>query len=184
MKTKLFFLMALSTLLFLGCSTDTQEDLFNDSVNAELSQDNISAKAATRPFKVKGSGTWQVLPEATACEAGLFQVFIEGKGNATHLGLFDVTITACTNFDDSYFFDATLVAANGDELSAISVDWGYTEEGQEWTDYIFDGGTGRFENATGDLRLYGVSVPTVFHPVAGFPIAGIYNNSGYGTITY
>ena len=184
MKLKLFLLSVLSAFLFLGCSTDNQEEFLNDSSNSRLSEDNVAAKVVTCPFKVKGSGTWQVLPEATACDPGLFQVFIEGNGNATHLGLFDVTITACTNFDDSYFFDATLVAANGDELSAISVDWGYTEEGQEWTDYIFDGGTGRFENATGDLRLYGVSVPTVFHPETGLPIAGIYNNSGYGTITY
>ncbi len=184
MKFKLFFLMALSAFLFLGCSTDNQEDFFYDSSNANLSEDNLAAKVATRPFKIKGAGTWQVLPEATDCGPELFQGSIQGQGNATHLGLFSVALTTCTNFFDYYYFEGTLTAANGDLLNAYSVASGFTDEGEEWTEYIFDGGSGRFEYATGNLRLIGVSIPTEFHPDTGLPVAGVYTNYGYGTIRY
>jgi hypothetical protein len=71
-------------------------------------------------------------------------------GTGTHLGRFDLSETLCVV---PPFFDVvgTLVAANGDELY-------FTAEGEfdldtfelVWsTGWVFDGGTGRFENATG-----------------------------------
>ena len=71
-------------------------------------------------------------------------------GTGTHLGRFDLSETLCVS---PPFFNVvgTLVAANGDEL--------YFTAGGEFnpatgelvssTGWVFDGGTGRFENASG-----------------------------------
>ncbi|MBT8394090.1 MAG: hypothetical protein KJN66_04480, partial [Bacteroidia bacterium] len=77
----------LSAFLFLGCSTDNQEEFFDDSSNFERSDNNVAAKVVTRPFKVKGSGTFSFVsfPPTQACGPYL-QYLIEGQGNATHLG--------------------------------------------------------------------------------------------------
>ena len=184
MKLKLFFLTVLSAFLFLGCSTDNQEDFLDDSSSSKLSEDNIVAKVVERPFKVKGSGTFSFVsfPPTEECE-NLLQYLIEGEGNATHLGRFSVTITYCTDFGNNSFITGTQVAANGDELDFYSVGFGVDEQGQ-WTDYIYDGGTGRFTNATGELRLYGIVEFTDFDPFTDLPIAGVYTNFGYGTLTY
>jgi hypothetical protein len=186
MKAKLFLLMVLSTFLFLGCSTDNQEDSFYDSSNSKLSEDNLVAKVVTRPFKVKGSGTFSFVSFPFTEECGSYlQYLIEGQGNATHLGKFTVTITYCTDFVDYHYLSGTQVAANGDELEFYSVGSGVDEQGQ-WTDYIYDGGTGRFTDAEGTLRLYGVFEPTDFDFSIDppLPLAGVYSNHGSGTLTY
>ncbi len=184
MKLKLFLLSVFSAILFLGCSTDNQEEFFNDSSNSKLSEHNVEAKVVTRPFKVKGSGTFSFISFPPTEECGSFlQYLIEGQGNATHLGLFTVTITYCTDFGANHFLTGTQVAANGDELHFYSIGFGQDEQGQ-WTDYFYDGGTGRFKNVTGDMRLYGVTEFTDFDPVTGIPMAGVYSNYGTGTLTY
>lgn len=168
-----FLVMALCAIFFIGCSVDNNLDPIDEPTNLELYEKTIS-KAKARPFKVKGAGTFQIVAPIQ-CE-NLTQVLIDGQGNASHLGLFTVLITYCTDFEFNHFITGTMTAANGDELYFYSVGFGEDAEGQ-WTDYIYDGGTGRFENVTGELTMYGVSVFTS-------PTSGVYTNYGSGTLTY
>lgn len=173
MKSNIFLAMALSAMLNLGCSVDNNLEPIDESANLELNE-STSLKAVTRPFKVKGSGTLEIV-QPTEC-VDLVQILIQGQGNATHLGLFEVSITYCTDFEFTHNLTGIMTAANGDELYFYSVAFGADDEG-EYTDYIYEGGTGRFEDATGELRLYGVTEFTG-------PTTGVYSNHGIGTLTY
>jgi hypothetical protein len=68
-------------------------------------------------------------------------------GTGTHLGRFDLSETLCFTAT-GFTVDGTLVAANGDELYFYVVGT-FTATGFSSTGWVFDGGTGRFENATG-----------------------------------
>lgn len=171
MKAKLFMVLAFIAMLFVACTAEEMEPL---SETADLELNEITAKAVTKPFKVRGSGTLEIVPP-TQCE-NLAQIDINGTGNATHLGRFSVEILYCTDFQTTTIITGTQTAANGDELYFYSVGFGVDAEG-EYTDYIYDGGTGRFEFVTGELRLYGVTTFTG-------PTTGVYTNHGEGTLTY
>lgn len=165
MKAKLaIWLVALLAIAFIGCTSDDPvDDIQERSVQVE------------RPFKVEGSGTFEIVAP-DVCEDGLVQVLIQGSGNATHLGLFNVTIDYCTNFANIHILNGHMEAANGDLLYFYNVGGGQDENGI-YTDYYYYAGTGRFENVTGTLKLYGVSEFTG-------PTSGVYSNHGEGTLTY
>jgi hypothetical protein len=171
MKANLFMVLAFIAMLFMACTAEEMEPL---SETAALELNDNTTKAVTRPFKVKGSGSFEVVAP-TEC-VNLAQIDIQGTGNATHLGKFNVVITWCTDFQSINFLTGTQTAANGDELYFYSVGFGADAEG-EYTDYVYDGGTGRFEFVTGELRLYGVTTFTG-------PTTGVYTNHGEGTLTY
>jgi hypothetical protein len=171
MKANYLFVLAFIAMLFMACSAEEMDPV---SETAALELNDGSTKAVPRPFKVRGSGSFEVVAP-TEC-VNLAQIDISGEGNATHLGRFNVEITYCTDFMNTQILTGTQTAANGDELYFYSVGFGVDEEG-EWTDYVYDGGTGRFEFATGELRLYGVSTFTG-------PTTGVYTNHGEGTLTY
>jgi len=192
MKLKLFFLTALSAFLFLGCSTDNQEDFLNESLNSKLSQDNLSTKTTKvveRPFKSKASGDWFIndIPEEYVCN-GLLQYSIVGTGNATHMGKVDILGTLCTfPPTQQYFLRVTFTAANGDTVTWQSGEV-FINEDDVYVGGIFDciEGTGRFEGATGQVTFDELLVPTMFDfsfdpPL---PVAGTFSNKGLGTITY
>lgn len=170
MKTIVLSVMALGAMLFMGCSVDPIED----SADLQVNESTTTYRAVTRPFKVRGSGTFEVVAP-NSCP-GLTQIHIQGSGNATHLGLFTADITYCTDFAAIHQLSGKQIAANGDEVYFYSVGFGVDEQGQ-FTDYIYEGGTGRFLNATGELRLYGVSEFTT-------PTTGVYSNHGTGTLTF
>lgn len=173
MKTNAFIVMAFFAMVFMGCSVESIDPI-DESANLELSQDNPTSKAVTRPFKVRGSGTLEMV-EPTEC-VDLYQIDIQGQGNATHLGRFTVVITYCTDFQTTFILTGTMTAANGDELYFYSVGGG-TDMNGDYTDYLYDGGTGRFEYVTGELKLYDV---VEFTP----PGPGVYTNHGFGTLTF
>lgn len=79
-----------------------------------------------------------------------------GEGEATHLGHFSVTIKFCGAGFDYTNGDGVLVAANGDELYIGLIEIGHIlpyehplYELQFQDPFIFTGGTGRFEGASG-----------------------------------
>ena len=168
-------LIAILAGFLLSCNEDPLLDPLEEAVLVQ-SEQNLAAskasKAVTRPLKIRVEGTLTI--EGEEC-APLAQVNVEGIGNATHLGKFSVSIIWCTNFAEINTQNGTQVAANGDELYFYAVGFG-TDENGDWTDYVYDGGTGRFEFATGDLRLYGIV--TFTGPT------GVFTNSGEGTLTY
>ena len=172
MKTKCLLLMLLSAILFIGCSTDNQEDFLNDSSRSKLSKDNL-AKVVTRPFKSKASGDWFIV-ESTECN-GLLQYTILGNGNATHMGAIDVEGKICTFPPDLYFLTVKFTAANGDEITLESVEVFFTEDGH-YAGGVFNcvGGTGRFENATGSVTVNEFIAITDFDQETGLPLTGTF----------
>lgn len=102
-----------------------------------------AAEAVERPFQLSGSGT-------------VINGAIEATGRANHLGLWTEVGTLVLSPDPSdpsrvlASGDAIFTAANGDELRGV-----ITEATLDLTTgigtgiFTFEGGTGRFENATG-----------------------------------
>ena len=163
MKFKLTLVLAsLLLLTFMGCT----EDMISDENRSALVE---------RPWKSKASGTFNmVMP--SGCDGELLQIDIAGSGKATHLGNFDVNLTNCTNLSTVFMISGYLTAANGDEIYTYNVGQGMDDDGP-YLLFMIDGGTGRFEDASGEIRLYEVIEFTS-------PTGGIFSNRGLGTITY
>jgi hypothetical protein len=128
--------------------------------------------APERPFKATFEGT-RAFADPGRCAAlgdgwNLLVVDLT-SGNATHLGRITGTADQCIKGLDIVDGIATYVAANGDELNAtytgtiVSVVDGVAVIE---VDQTFDGGTGRFEYATGDAFEL-VSVDLVAGTVQG-----------------
>ena len=82
-------------------------------------------------------------------------MLIEGHGQLTHLGRFTFEARHCADLGAGTFADGVgvFVAANGDELRA-TYDGEFLPPLPDWTQRVasthtYDGGTGRFANATG-----------------------------------
>ena len=181
MKKLLIFLIAFVA-LFLGCSEDTLlKDLAKsangDALQTEMTQSDLKAnngKAVTKTIKSRSSGTIAFVPNSSDCN-GFTKVLIQGQGNATHLGLFTIELSYCS--DGVNPLGPILgfqTAANGDKLFTALVGGGFDPELGPYQDYIYYDGTGRFEGASGEVRLYGS--PDYDNLV--------FENHGEGTLTY
>jgi hypothetical protein len=112
-----------------------------------------NANAQNRvPFFLDGQATWDDLGNAfNSIGAG----FNDATGQATHLGSFggSAQLFALAAPDDNGAFPVigfvTLVAANGDQLHAF-FSGTLNVSGNGTADFVFTGGSGRFQNATGD----------------------------------
>ena len=109
----------------------------------------LTALAHTRPLHLVEHGTLTPDPD----QPGHFTA--EGTGTATHLGSITVhrTLTLRPAADGSGLVDvegeATLVTANGDELKTGIEGTLNPETNHAVLIYGWEGGTGRFKNATG-----------------------------------
>ncbi|MBT8287801.1 MAG: hypothetical protein KJO00_07260 [Bacteroidia bacterium] len=165
MKARLVLLfMAMIAISFISCDVDEPID--------ESQKRGVQVE---RPFKMRSSGTFQIVTPVV-CDEGLVQVLIEGQGKGTLIGNFSVTITYCTDFGDIHILNGYQIAANGDQLFFYNIGGGEDENGF-YNDYYYYSGTGRFENVSGTLRLYGVFEFTG-------PTSGVFSNQGEGTLTY
>lgn len=157
-------------MFFVGCSNESIDNI-NESIDNSVFERSAIKQ---RPFKVKGAGSFYAVPP-TACE-NLVQIFIDGEGTGSHVGRFEVEITYCTDFQLINLITGTMTAANGDKLYFTSDTSGVDENGS-YSDYIFNGGSGRFEFVTGEFRLYGIQN-------FDSPTSGTYTNSGSGFLSY
>lgn len=170
MKHRLILLLTLFVILF-GCSEDFMQSDLTTENDIDLKKKN--GKAVTRPYKVRTEGTISFIENH--CGEGIDLEVIRGKGNATHLGLFTLELEYC--LDGISGPAGKQIAANGDELwSYMSEPPGTDEEGFYMV-YAIYGGTGRFENATGSVKLYMEFGVDEFGNMT-------FSNHGIGTLTY
>lgn len=168
MKTFKLFFIALSIMLFGACEKSADNSLSNEDM-LEFQEDdgNQSLKSRdqrTMPFKADfyTIRTYDYDGEVT-CTEGLYVSlnYQVGAGNGTHLGKFTTELVFCG--DDATFTykngEGAFVAANGDSLfyfapspDSIGAVIPYVHplyELQFQDPFSFNGGTGRFEGATG-----------------------------------
>jgi hypothetical protein len=125
-----------------------------------------------KPVPLRGGGTWEwdgVLHapgERCSNAGGMAEAHFTGSMHVTHLGLSDWSAVQCYNFlvsPPQVFTRETFTAANGDQLILFEdetpldqvpagYDWGF--------DFIVEGGSGRFEGATGEGVALGTVEPT------------------------
>jgi hypothetical protein len=114
-----------------------------------------SGSAAARPVQQTSSGMlWPIgfCDEA----AGVARMWIEGSGTASHVGRFSIGKSMCLDPTTGAVTDGDgmLVAANGDRIHMEFI--GQLVELEPPTFellYAIVGGTGRFENAAGELAI-------------------------------
>jgi hypothetical protein len=163
MKTlrRLLFLFAGIGLL-ISCSKSDDMLPIDDPLGSTLKSANNESVMVSVPFKADFS-VWDQ-SDYTDLSCGGYPVFfltMVGDGNINHLGKMTTRMTFCLDFSTLYYYytEGIFVAANGDELYA-TIEYGYIvpNEGDNSSYYqtifndpmIFTGGTGRFENASGE----------------------------------
>ena len=166
MKTlKLLFVVLLSILIYSACQKTPDDSL---AAKNKLQENNeiLNARAPGQiaiPFKADFYTIKSDSVNAEICDQDPFLSFNYqvGEGNATHLGKCTVTLFFCG--DNSTFTymngEGSFVAANGDELyffipspDSIGQVTPYDHplyEFQFQDPFTFNGGTGRFEGASG-----------------------------------
>lgn len=173
MKSKFILLLFCGAMIF-GCSSDPQE-----SIDSQPLVSTSQSMGPERPFMVSGLGTFEA-GENTACPGYPLQFNLEGTGNATHIGLFTVELTWCfVPPEGPLYLFGTITAANGDTLDIQTTGQGEGPNGEVYETFEFTGGTGRFEEVSGEFDLY---TTTVFDPICG--LCGTYTNYGEGYISY
>ena len=178
MKNRILILM-LSVVTLFACSSDS---LNNDEVNLSNQkvdlQTSSSKRAVTRPFKIKGSGTFSVSQgDGISCSAIFLNAL--GEGTVTHLGRSTLLVEWCWDGspNDIGTKTLTLTAANGDVLHGTYNFIQWTSETTLEQGLVFDGGTGRFENATGEF----IESLVIASDTGS---SGTFTASGEGTLTY
>jgi hypothetical protein len=184
MKNRIFILL-LSVMTVFACSRDQliTEDVNSIEQEAGI-QERTGKKPVKRPFKLTAKGAYSVFVtnDGTCPE---FTLRASTEGNATHLGRIVQVEQWCWNGTQADLGARTLtiIAANGDELygTPISVEWSSFFTFEELVS--INGGTGRFENATGEFRQW-VEISRDENPMGGDLIFGSFSVSGFGTVTY
>src|SRR5688572_3981752 len=109
----------------------------------------IAALAGSNvPFKGADSGLWG---EGSHDCDGLFPVFVESSGTATHVGKYSYSSQECIDLDAQTFAGVfELIAANGDRIhGTYSGSFQVVGEAIKYEqDNTVTGGTGRFASAT------------------------------------
>ena len=144
------------------------------------SSEAFAGKGNGKPRPFKAEFTTEFF-NSNVTPLGVFTTVVEGTGNATHLG--EVALVGVHNFSftdftnpflggPAYNGELVLTAANGDVLNATyGGDISFLGDPIfpfliEFT-ITFDGGTGRFENATGEASCVGL---TTIVPVPDSPL--------------
>ncbi len=135
---------------------------------APLTADNLVVPAMTghlkkatptRPMKfLNSSGSFEIRMNDEACSETGLQAYVWGSGNATFLGAFDVVNLYCVDMmgNPASPIQGFLTAANGDQMFTQVIDaWIDMDTGENFLVYMIIGGTGRFQNASGEWLIHG-----------------------------
>lgn len=122
------------------------------SVSLVLAAPSIgSGSGRAKEVPMRGSGS-AVVTSFVPGPTGV-AISAEGSGYATHLGKFTRQETILLNPNDGTFTGSIdFVAADGSELHC-EFTGGFTGPATATGTYTFDGGTGRFENASGEAAF-------------------------------
>jgi hypothetical protein len=137
-----------------------------------------------RPYRVVWSGSFQMFgEEPNWCPPDLVPVHIEGSGIASHMGAIEVETWHCSDLDAGEFVLGVevITAANGDELHGTYTGLLTPITETEWTCdtyHVYDGGTGRFSNASGVIG------PSTTAITFTSPIGGVLGGEVVGTISF
>lgn len=139
-----------------------------ESVSPDLdSGDNVLKKAkvekvVTKTLKIHESSGTTFMDAPVPCEDYEicdmcdygFLYLVQGTGHATHLGAFTVVNYFCLSEFPPMIMRGILTAANGDQIFTHVESVDYTVDPPVYH-YAIDGGSGRFEGATGDIYMWG-----------------------------
>lgn len=131
----------------------TAMSLFNLPATADFSTVQATEKnnPHARKIKIRTEGTMSFTPGTTDCPAALWARYV-GEGHASHLGLFTIEIAYCTDgINPLSPILGVQTAANGDQLFVRGVGG---DPSANSLDFSYEGGTGRFENASGFVTLF------------------------------
>lgn len=176
MKTRIFIMLALSAMIVMSCSKESlTEDNLIETSDLKMNQQSVDAKKPKpHAFKVKGFGTLEIIKESEC--SGLNQVEMVGQTVESSLGSFKTFARKCTNFNNKNYIKGMHVAGNGDELHFYSEESGENNN-SNYNVYIYYGGTGLFEGASGKVQIFSVETYQT-------ALNGTYESSGKGTLTY
>ncbi len=159
--------------------------------NLPVINSRSNGNPVTKTLKVKSATGTNWIEAPIGCpEGSAFRVMVEGGGIYSHLGRVTGFGTLCADEygNPTTLFTVTDVAANGDEMYGYSIFAGVGDDpphNPDHADYpyhedlVYEGGTGRFVDLTGEVTLFGeVVFPTEEEPI------GSYDFWGEGTITY
>jgi hypothetical protein len=163
---KLMPLLALALIVLFGCAKEEANELLlvdNTISSLDIDSDAKASNPNPRPFK----GTIVYTGNDNSIECGCLESErgeFAGSGRLTHLGLTTSETDVCNTAGPCFGFTASeqcteFTAANGDLLFAYLVD-SYVVCGDfpdpflyGETSIVFDGGTGRFEEASGQADV-------------------------------
>jgi hypothetical protein len=138
--------------------------------------------AQERPWKVSFNLNYDQ-PGTHECDPGYTPSHAVGTLKATHMGLSDGELWDCVDFESGHIDDGVgvITAANGDEcyMTYTGQITGMNPDGSLLYELTgsFEGGTGRFSNATGTADGAGLAIPmSATH--------GVLEGTLAGTITY
>lgn len=158
MKTRNIFVLALVAMIFLGCSKESLVDPQTEITELEMNQLNSDTKTAVKiyPFHLKGIGKFKVVEPAECRSNGQINLVAETK--EIGLGNFKTIWKNCTDFRESHLINGMHIALNdvskkGDEIYFYSDESGKDMIGNYYL-IIYNGGTGRFANAKGEIKFY------------------------------
>lgn len=172
MKKPIFLIFAICVLTIIGCSPTSSESLDSD-INSEEIQPAINATGTE--FKIESTGVFETSDTRT-CENAVQVFFNRGESSSAVLGLLKAEFNICTDSGENEFFNGFYIDDYGDEFWVSSVDSGIDERGK-WNLLIIDGGTGIFENATGEITIHRLERFTT-------PDTGTFTDTGEGIINY
>lgn len=177
MKNRILILLVVAATLF-ACNSDS---MISDE-NVDL-QKSSSGKAVERPFKIENlEGTFILGPSPVLCgnSTGNTTLTAEGGGILKYLGASTLLEEWCFNpavTNDLGTRTITITAANGDELHGENFTINWTSDTSFVETFTFNGGTGRFENASGEFSQ---EVALVFFSGTN----GTFTLNGEGTLKY
>ena len=164
-------MLTICALTFFGCSTDSTQIMENES---QMSDDFQVPTIQVTDFKLVGEGVYQTSDTKSCNTKGEF--VNRGETFTGEFGELSAEFSICTDFEGYNYFTGSFTTANGDEFWFTSDQSGIDEIGN-WNLYVIEGGTGLFENASGEIMMYRTERPSS-------DTEGTFTDCGKGLIIY